>query len=307
MRNKILLYLILMLAVPAPLHILAKERLQDKGGVELSVVISDKDVYVGEPVIVRLEAYSPNYEVGYVKSLGNASYGDADVRVSVSPNQARLEGVAEWKGKKAYKVLLNEVVLFPTSSGTLDIKLPDMEIGLVDSESIDPFWGMFMRPDMIPVRFLGEANDKIKVRALPSANKKDFSGAVGEFDFEATLPPGEIVKGREGTLLYEISGVGSLEDVDTLPFEKLFPSSVEIKSIVPQEKMWINQEGKLASTKTYEITFIPQELGVVEIEPMEFVFFNPTTKKYVTKTSSAVSFEVEEVKTKKQPQVPVYI
>ncbi len=111
---------------------------------------------------------------------------------------------------------------------------------------------------------------KLNVLPWPEEGKPvDFSGAVGQFGFEASAAPNAIKLGDPVTLKMKVSGSGNLKNV-TLP---AISDSAQYKTYEPQIKL----EGNV---KSGEQIVIPQMEGIKEIPAVSFAYFDPQEKKY---------------------------
>src|SRR5262249_9469284 len=102
----------------------------------------------------------------------------------------------------------------------------------------------------------------------------DFSGAVGEFDFDVTAAPGELNAGDPITVHMEVKGVGNVESV-TAP---RVPVGKEFRAYDPTTVADATGPGHL----TVEQVLIPRDATVREVPAITFSFFEPETGTYRT-------------------------
>ena len=85
------------------------------------------------------------------------------------------------------------------------------------------------------------------------------------------------------TLNINISGTGNIKLLE-MP-EVNLPNGFE--KYEPKINDQINRKGKISGSKTGEYLFVPRVVGTREIPPIEFSYFNPANKKYVTLKSES--------------------
>ncbi|MBK7184260.1 MAG: BatD family protein [Bacteroidetes bacterium] len=112
---------------------------------------------------------------------------------------------------------------------------------------------------------------KVEVLALPENNQPaSFRGAVGRFDFSASLDKQKTKTNEPINLKFEISGTGNIKLVELPPFE--LPNGFE--KYDPKVDEQIDRSGKISGTKKLSI-LIPRVAGTREISPIEFSYFDP--------------------------------
>jgi hypothetical protein len=140
---------------------------------------------------------------------------------------------------------------------------------------------------------LKSADIPVTVLSLPEENKPaGFSGAVGAFDFEATLNPLEVKVGDPVTLKATVRGQGNFNTVD-LPNANL---GNDFKVYEPQVK----QDN---DAKTFDQVLIPLNVSVKEIPEINFIFFNTLTGLYETITRGP--FPIRIIKPEKEEQLKI--
>jgi len=139
-----------------------------------------------------------------------------------------------------------------------------------NSDVFDNFFGGYQTYP----QSLKSADIPITVLPLPEENKPvNFSGALGSFDFEATVNPLEVKVGDPVTLKAIVRGQGNLNTVN-LP---AVSSGNDFKVYEPQVKQ--DKE-----TKTFEQVFIPLNANIKEIPLISFSFFDTQKGQYETIT-----------------------
>ena len=199
------------------------------------------------------------------------------------------------EGKQFRVGVLKRVALFPTQTGSLEVTPFELTVPVQiekqrSGKSIwDDFFGdPFGRSEIY--EFDAKSNVvKIDVLPLPDGQPASFKGAVGEYIFEAKLNNFTVKSNEPLTLSINISGAGNIKLIDmpeiNLPngFEKYEPKITE----------QIYRKGKVSGNKSGEYLFVPRVVGVREIPPIEFSYFNSSTKKYITLKSEPFKIDIK--------------
>lgn len=288
-----------------PTEAAAQDNLYENTELFLLTTVSPDYVYVGAPLCYSVKLYSTNPSIEYARAL---SYPRFDGFQTISYPRARSGRHSNiiretYKGKTYYTVVLDDVMLVPSASGTQTVSGGEYIIGVNEySLYSDPFWGTVRR--LQPAEYPAKAPDvKVKVRSLPSGAPKNFSGAVGDYQIQAILPDGPIAPSEEATIIFRIRGKGDLKSATMPDIASAFPEGVELKSISENLQTW-QQEDAVMSEMTLECTFVPISEGDVKIAPVEFTYLNPATGKYGKSYSEAVYFTVTRPELPSAP--PVY-
>jgi len=189
---------------------------------------------------------------------------------------------------------LKKVALFPTQTGMLEVTPFELTVPIQiqkqRSKNIwDDFFGdPFGRSETI--EFDAKSNIvKINVQPLPEGSPDSFNGAVGDFSFNAELSSAKTKSNEPLTLNVSIAGSGNLKLLD-MP-EINFPNGFE--KYEPKIKEQINRKGRISGSKTGEYLFVPRVVGLREIPPIEFSYFNPVKKKYITVSSQIFKIDIK--------------
>lgn len=258
--------------------------------------IDKNKVYQGEQVTVTYKLYTrlniaaqmsvdklPQYQGFWAEELETAR--------NISFGNEVIDG-------KQYKVgLLKRVALFPSQSGKLEVTPFELTIPIQIQKKKNPnnvwddfFGDPFGRSEI--VEYPAKSNTlKVEVIPLPENNKPaSFRGAVGNFDFMASIDKQKTKTNEPITLKFDISGTGNLKLLELPPFE--LPNGFE--KYDPKTDEQINRSGKIGGTKKAEYLLIPIIAGAREIPAIEFSYFDPETKSYKTIRSKSFSVEIEQ-------------
>lgn len=201
-----------------------------------------------------------------------------------------------FRGERFRVAKIKQVALFPTKSGTLNVTPFELNIPVVvrkkktGNDIFDEFFNdsFFGRTETID--FLAKSNTiKIQVDPLPAGAPSSFSGAVGNFTMNTEIDKKEVATNETIRFRINISGTGNIKLLNIpqlqLPagLEKYEPKAIEN----------INNSSIVSGQKIIDYLIIPRSPGFKEIPPIDFTFFNPATKKYVTLKSETFRINVK--------------
>ncbi len=121
----------------------------------------------------------------------------------------------------------------------------------------------------------------LHVSPLPDANRpQDFSGAIGQFDFKASVAPLQVKAGDPLTLKMAISGDGNFKNLKMPVFQ-----DAGFKIYEPQIK-------DTGDEKTAEQVIIPTSAGTREVPALHFSYFDTSLNAYKTITQGPFAIQV---------------
>ena len=257
--------------------------------------VDKQRVYKGEQVTVTYKLYT-RLDIAAQMSVSKlpAYQGFWAEELETSSNISFTTEVVD--GRQFRVGVLKRAALFPSQTGELaitpfELKVPILvkkkrRIGsLFDDFFDDPFFG-----GRETYEYTAKSNTiKILSLDLPKENvPSSFNGAVGEFSLNAKVDKSEVKANEPISLKLELSGSGNLSLIKVpeirLPagFEKYEPKIID----------QINRSNKISGKKTIEYLLVPRLAGKSTIPPIEFSYFNPNSKSYVTLTTSSFSINV---------------
>ena len=262
----------------------------------IRATIDKSKVYLGEQVTITYKLYTrlniasqmsvdklPQYQGFWAEELETAR--------NISFSREVIDG-------QQYNVgLLKRAALFPNQAGKLEVTPFELTIPIQVQKKKNPnnvwddfFGDPFGRSEI--VEYQAKSNTlKVEVMPLPENNKPEsFRGAVGKFDFSATLDKQKTKTNEPINLKFDISGTGNIKLLELPPFE--LPNGFE--KYDPKVDEQINRAGKISGTKKAEYLLIPRVAGTREIPPIEFSYFDPEKRSYQTISSKAFSVSIEQ-------------
>jgi hypothetical protein len=132
---------------------------------------------------------------------------------------------------------------------------------------------------------------KVDVQDLPTENKPlEFSGAVGDFGYKAELDKYQVKANEAINLKITISGKGNIKLLE--PLKLNLPESFEAYD--PKINENIKTNGGVSGSVTYNYLIIPREKGEYTLNNLNFNYFNPDKKQYVSLPSPDIKLTVLE-------------
>ena len=252
----------------------------------LKLTINKKSMYVGEQVIATYKLYN-HTRLNTIEGQRMPEFDGfytSDIEINGKNNHTRetINGVI-------YDVfLLKKTILIPQKSGELTL-IPleiDANIQIQDSKPVNTWFGPRYQFKNVSVS-LRSNSVKLNVKPLPANAPKSFTGAVGNFKFTTKATPNELKVNDALTYSIKISGTGNLQLIDNpVP---VWPQEFEVYD--PKLKSnFNNKTNSIKGSKTWEYLAIPRNGGEYKIQPIEFTYFDLTTKKY--KTIKSESYKV---------------
>jgi hypothetical protein len=127
---------------------------------------------------------------------------------------------------------------------------------------------------------IGNSDMNVEVVALPSTNQpKNFSGITGVFSIAASVDNKKIPVGENGHLIITINGAGNLEAINQPVIE--WPAGID--HFDGTDSQHIDQNNfPVSGNRIFDIPFVGKKEGSIIIPPVQFIYFNTTTKNYET-------------------------
>ncbi|HEX7585143.1 MAG TPA: BatD family protein, partial [Prolixibacteraceae bacterium] len=128
----------------------------------------------------------------------------------------------------------------------------------------------------------------INVKDLPN-QPANYSGAVGNFSFSGSIDKTNVKSNEAVTLKLNISGSGNLTLINPPKIE--LPTDFESYEPKTTDKTTTSDKG-LSGSIAFEYLFIPRYAGNFTIPPVQFVFFNPSSHQFETRSTEAFNIKV---------------
>ena len=265
----------------------------------LKAVPSKKTVYVGEPLTLTYKLYTrvpvSQLSMSKVPSYGGFWTKEANDNGTYKQSSETVNGVEYTTAE------IKKVVLIPQKQGRLSVEPMGIEcIAQIQTQrssrpSNDPFEAFFNDPffsrGYTNVQKNVESSSlTVDVKPLPADGKPaSFSGAVGNYNFSATIDRDALSTNEAITMVLTVSGSGNIELLN-LP-APVFPPDFEVYDPKITSSVDISSQG-LTGTKKAEYLIIPRRAGHFTIPPVEFSYFNPAKGAYTTLSASQMDINV---------------
>jgi len=243
--------------------------------------LTKQNPYVNEAVGLVYKLYIPqNYGVVNYNETGQPQFNgfwaqDVDRKIS-GPYPGEVNG------KPYIFYILRKKLLFPQHSGKLPLKPLTLQIDL-QVPVYRNFFGMKVPDYQVKRVKLTSGKKVLRVKALPEKNKPvDFSGAVGSFDFSVKADNNQVATGKPVNISVQVRGTGNLKLFD-LP-ELKAPEGLEVYDPKHTEQVQTTFSGNKGVVKD-DYIIVPNNPGKFIIPGLRFVYFDPKTGQYVTKTT----------------------
>lgn len=255
--------------------------------IHLVAEVSTTNPYLNEPVSVVYKLYvAENTGVRNWSELDSPRYNDFwSQNIDVKGQQVK-EG--KYKGENYRYVVLKKTVLYPQKTGKLNIEPLSLDVSVeVPSKRRDVFGRLMMTTTN---RIVTAGKRTINVKPLPSSGRpNDFSGAVGNFEFNMMSNKSTLKATEAFELKLEVSGKGNLK-LFKLPKPNL-PSALEVYEPEHSEKVSTTLSGMRGSiSDTY--TVVPNTQGQYPIPTVTFSYFDLNTETYKTLSSNELVVSV---------------
>lgn len=244
----------------------------------LKLSLNRTNVVVGEPITATLKLYQNGVScVGFESGKFPVFNGFWSQELD-SPSEIRFS--REKYGNKIYDAaLLKSFVIIPQQSGELEID-PSEFICVVDVRreisSSASIFDSFFQDDYTRIRKrVYTPKMKVKVAPLPSGAPASFSGGVGKFTINAKISKDSLKTHDAASLIITVKGTGNVSLLNAP--EVKFPADFESYDVKTTQKA--DKSGTRGS-KIFEIPFIPRSAGDFVIEPIEYGYYDVTSKKY---------------------------
>ncbi len=258
------------------------------------VQVSKSNPYQGEQIIVSYKIYTQvslqNFQLN--KLPGNKGFWSEDLSEG-RQIEVRDEVI---DGKKYSVAEIRRGAMFAQESGKLTIEPLSLEVlALVprQRQRTGTIWDLFDDPFFNSAQAVQKElktnSLSVNVKPLPSA-PEGFSGGVGNFTVKAESDLTQIRANEALTYRVTVQGNGNLMLLETPKIN--FPPVFDVYEPRVIDNIKRGDSG-ISGSRTFEWVLIPQSKGNYEIPELEYIYFNPAQKQYVTRRCPAIAVTVE--------------
>lgn len=255
--------------------------------IHLVAEVSESSPYLNEAITVVYKLYvSPKVAVDNWNEIDSPRYNDFWSQTINTQGQKVQNGT--FNGEDYRYLILRKTVLYPQKTGKLNIEPLSLDIALrVPTNRRDIFGSILMTRVN---KTVSAGNKTINVKPLPDAGKPaDFTGAVGDFNFDVTASKTELDATESFQLKVGVRGNGNLK-LFKLPKVSL-PSSLEVYEPEHTENVNTNLSGMQGSISDSYI-IVPQYKGKYPIPSISFSYFDLKTETYKRLSSEEIIINV---------------
>ena len=254
----------------------------------IKVSANKKRVHEQEPILLTYKVYTL---VSLTQLRGDMPDLKSFYSQEVELPQQKSFSIETVNGRPYRTCTWSQYVMFPQMTGNLQIPSITFEgIVVQQNRNVDPFEAFFNGGSgYIEVKKkIVAPGIEIQVDPLPE-RPANFSGGVGQFNISAQLDKTSTKANDPVSLRIIVSGVGNLklikQPVINIPkdFDQYDPK------ITDQTKLTSNG---LEGSKIYDFLIVPRHQGKYELPPVEFTYFDTTTRSYKTVHSEGFTLDV---------------
>lgn len=265
----------------------------------MRVTPSKKSAYMGEPIVLTYKFYT-RIPVTQLNVSKMPSFGGFWMK-KLNDNGQMRQATELVNGEQYTTVEVDKVVVIPQKAGKLTVEPMGIEcIAQIQTQresrrSNDPFSIFFDDPFFNRSYTNVQKNVEtgvltLDIKSLPNDGKpSSFTGAVGNYNFSASLDRNEASTNEAITLTVTVSGSGNLELLN-MP-SPVFPPDFEVYDPKITSNVEASSQG-MSGTKKAEYLVIPRRAGNFDIPPLEFSYFNPAKGSYATLRSNPMNITV---------------
>lgn len=258
-------------------------------------VDAPNSLYIGQSAHCSLKLYI-HEQVRY-RSLNDFNRKTDGFTVSELPEG---EESIERIGNFSYQVITWPLVITPIQAGSQHLNFELAVIADVPTQRNQrdplgrrsPLGGSFFN-DFFSARSerfnLINQPKVIEVLPLPEKGKTNsFSGAIGDFSIKVTNDANDSRVGEPIMLSLLVSGAGNFNRIEA----PNIPETPVWRSYEPEAKLEVSPNNPLKGVKRFDYVFIPQQAGKQMLPEIEFSFFDPDEKKYVSLRTPPMKVDV---------------
>ena len=255
--------------------------------IHLVTEVSQANPYINEGITLVHKLYvHPSININDFNNVSQPKFGDFWSK-DVSPTKYKIER-GEYKGSSYNYVVLKRTILYPQVTGKIKVDPYVLDVVVNIPTNKRSMYGQKLYQSVN--QKVSSLSRIITVKALPESGKpKEFSGAVGNFEFDVTVNRTSLKAEESLEVTIQAKGTGNLK-LFQLP-KLVVPSSLEVYEPEHIENIKTSFSGMRGTIKDV-YTIIPQFKGNYPINEIEFSYFNPKIKKYITVKSVSHDIEV---------------
>jgi hypothetical protein len=241
-----------------------------------TVEIQHKTIYEGQSILVNSKIYT-KYNLSVDAYEPVQFKGNPEIIDLQSSNELNFDPI-NIKGQTYYQTAFDKKILFYSESGKYEVGPFKMNL-------------VYETPnDFIDYQIVS-TKEIVEVIPLPSNAPKSFNGGIGNFKITRKFDQQEVKQGDVVVMTIEFEGEGNLKDMSQPIFD--LPENVLIYGDPEVSENIQYAHEKVLGKKTYQFHLQFLEKGKFVMPAMNFSYFDPLAKKYVTQTTKDFEVNVE--------------
>jgi hypothetical protein len=259
-----------------------------KDNMFVRVAMSKRNVFRGEQIIATVKLYvNPNIPIAGFDEVNLPTYEGFYTQDIEIPQQINF--TREVYNDKIYQVgTLKKTILFPQQNGKLEIEPFSLALLVQQQVKARSFFDDFFSTHRTVKAKITSSAISINVKDLPTAPASFLSG-VGNFNINSSISSENVTTNDAVTLTVKINGTGNIRLIKNP--ELTLPADFEVYDPRATDNVRTSDNGA-TGTKTIEYLFQPRFEGDYTIPAIQFAYFNPTSGKYVTKSTQEYNLHV---------------
>lgn len=254
------------------------------------LALDKTNVSKGEQILATIKLYiSQNIPLNGFDEVKLPSYEGFWTKEIDVPQQVNF--TREVYNGKIYQVgILKKTILFPQQTGT--IRIDPFEItclvrqrGRQQQGFFDDFFDSYR---VVKAKVVSD-QISVSVKDLPN-QPANFVGAVGNFSLSGALDKSNVKSNEAITLKLTVNGTGNLGLINAPKIN--WPDDFEAYEPKTTDRTSASDKG-LSGSISFEYLFIPRFAGNFTIPAVDFVFFNPSSRQYETRSTEAFKINVQ--------------
>lgn len=264
-----------------------RSRMSDQREIKDEIILerspAEAQVYVGGQIILDTYLYATDVDIFNLAPASDPSLDGFWIEeTTLNPQETRSQ--VQKNGKIYTRFILRRQVLFPTKAG--DFTIPPMTLEMNVRRLGFGVLGFTQK--------VTRKSNTVRVKVLPlprDGMPADFTGAVGDFNIQAELSKSQAAVGEAVNLTITYKGTGNMKDIRTPEFKE----NPDFTLYGPEQTQDVALRGSVwGGSKTWKYILVPKSPGESVFGPFHVTYFNPDTKKYVTKSTNSLKLDVKE-------------
>ncbi len=253
------------------------------GDIFIRTLVSNDKPFKGEVVVLTYKLYT-RLAINNIERIKLPSYNGC---WSESIETGKYNIVQEqYQGKPYNTLILNRTLIIPQRPGKIMIEPAAVSIQRVVERTINrQLWVgvMQQRVRELVDNEIRSSSVTLDVKSLPTSGEPvGFSGSVGVFTLSASLSGEKVMAGEPAELTVIITGSGNIKLLEKP--EVQVPETLELFDPEITGDIAVTASG-MSGTREYSYLIIPRDSGRYIIPGIKFSYFDPSTKRYVQRTT----------------------